>query len=214
MKEGSFDVKNMVREGQFDTVAAFYLMSLKELWANTDNTFTNDSITSCSLMLINTYGDWHPKEIVVVLRNGIAGNYGKVYGKINTDKVMAWAKEYNEVERTKYFENKYKNESNEIGWNEMNPDLLKKIFKPDDKKADASKPSTYVPRERTPQEQLIQDWMREFDKLSFETHGKRWILIDVMKDGKLIQKLHDIEEYLLYRLEQMNTQPLNNNDNG
>lgn len=200
LAEGSFDVKNMVREGQLEQVAAFYLMALKELWANCDNTFTNESITSCSLMLVNTYGDWHPKEIVIVLRNGLAGNYGtistgreKVWGKVNTKKVLDWAREYNEVERAKYFENKDK--GGELGWSEINPSVFKDI-KIESIGKEKKQPTTtsFTPRSRTPQEQLIQDWMKEFDKMSFEESGKRWVKVDGVENNL------DIEEYLQYKI--------------
>jgi len=199
LAEGSFDVKNMVKRDQLDTIAAFYLMALKELWSNTSNTFTNESITSCSLLIINRYGDWHPKELIIVLRNGLAGAYGKTFGKVNTDEVMRWAKEYDEVERTRYFE-LTNNKKDELGWNEMNPDLLKKIFNPS--KYASIKP-TYVPRERTTQEQLIQDWMKEFDKMSFEANGKRWVEVPGVDGGGHPETFTvDIEEFLQYKINQ------------
>jgi hypothetical protein len=205
LAEGSYDVKNLVRMEQLDTIAAFYLMALKELWSNTSNTFTNESITSCSLLLINRYGDWHPKELIIVLRNGLVGAYGKTFGKVNTDEVMRWAKEYDEVERVKHFENKDKNGSHEIGWNEMDAGMLKEIFKPEDKKANAKTLNIYIPRQRTEQEELIQIWMKEFDGIyKAQNIGKiddnpiKFIKIKESKN----ETIHlSIEEYLLYRME-------------
>lgn len=193
----------LVKNGCQEQVSSLHLVILKELWGMCENTFTTESLVDTAMMISQQYPHHMPQELIVVIKNGLAGKYGKTYGKVSTIEVMRWIKEYDEFERLSYFENKDKGK--EIGWNEMNPDLLKKIFKPEAKKSDTTTTkSAYIPRKRTEQEELIQLWMKEFDGIyKAQNIGKideSPIKFIIIKENQHSQLNLSIEEYLVYRM--------------
>lgn len=188
IEEQSMCVKVLAKENEVGRLSALYVIALKELWSNSENTFTYDSITSCALLLINTYHEWYPKEIILMLRNGMACKYGKPFGKLNTIEVMRWAKEYDETDRVEYFEAKVKKPK--ADWRDIDPDLLKGIGKPE------KKLEPKVEREKTEGEKLIQQWMKDFDTLSKEQGYFKGSISFVDIDGEKM----DIEKYLNYKL--------------
>ncbi len=190
-----FEVKNeatvgfLIKQGKQESVQALYLLALKELWRLCDNIFTDDSITGTILMLISEYSHIRPQEIILILKNGLAGKYGKTYGKVTTMEVMRWALEYHD-ERLTYFEKKA-TEKPKTDWKEMDTNLFKGIG--EDKKKTVEKPA---PRERTEQEIFIQECMKDFDKLCMEQgrHNKPIWFVKT-EDG-----MKDIQEYLKWRI--------------
>ena len=182
--EGGMDIKNAMKNDELPRLSAFTVLALKEVWVNTDNIFTNESVSGCALLLLSEYPDWLPKEILVMLKNGIAGKYGKTYGKVSTATIMEWAQCY-EVERLHYFEKK-KSEKPKADWKDIDPKIFPKMGEPKREPAKATAPTEWA-----------QGILKEFDKEAKEIGNKRWIRY---KGFTL-----DVNEYLQYRFNEEKT---------
>lgn len=189
VSENVMCTKILIKQDELPRLSALYVLALKELWRNSENTFTNDSITSCALLMINTYPEWLPNEVILMLRNGMACKYGKPYGKINTIEVMRWAKEYDETDRVAYFEKKATEKPNS-DWKDIHKDIIKEFPKMTPKE----KPKPFVPREKTEQEKIIHGCMGEFNELykiqnPDGNHGMRFVMVG----GKQLSEMEFVE---------------------
>lgn len=176
------------KNGAEKEIQGLFLICLKELWTHADTMFTSESINELAYLIMNQYPHHRPQELIIVIKNGLSGNYGKSYGKITTMEVMRWMKEYEETDRAQFFEAKGNKPKED--WRLIDPDLLKDIVKTE------KKVEQKVERKQTEGEKLIQGWMRDFDKLSRQQGTFDGAISFVEIEGEKMT----IEQYLNYKL--------------
>ena len=159
-------------------------VAITELSSMADTNMTSESAIDTAIMIAYEYPHHRPQELIVVLKNGIGGKYGKTYGKITAMEVMRWVKEYDETERAEFFERpKHK----ETGWQEMDADLLKAVIKTPDS------PKVEQKVEQSDNNKWVQQVMRDFDKGAKQIGGMMFIKMD--DDIQM-----SLDEYLQYRV--------------
>ncbi len=92
-------------------VAFFISKCLHEAVTNIPHTFaTENDFTDCAFMIMNEYEEeLKPEELIIILRNGITGKYGKMYHAVSKITIMEWVLQYVTTERRVWFENKISN---------------------------------------------------------------------------------------------------------
>lgn len=145
-------------------VSRFYVKCFNELWRLCENIFSHDSLMATSLILIKEYPHFKPQEIILILRNGLGGSYGKLYGKISTATIMEWFWRY-EHQRLNFIESEHRKiKANGTGLRDYHPkvlDLMKKIISEEKPK----KEKTEIQKLQDEHNKMIQDWLKEFDKI-------------------------------------------------
>ena len=187
----------MRKNGMEKEIAGFYLLALKELWTLCENYFTKDSITDTAFLLMNEYPELRPQEIILILKNGLAGKYGRTYGKVTCQEVMIWTLQYFN-ERTIFFENnaiekKGKHTSMEL------PNVLIEASK---KILSEEKPKEkYIAEPENTNNKLIQGFMREFDKIYLSQGRNDGAQRFINIDGEELT----VEDFLKKRIEEFNS---------
>lgn len=64
---------------------------------------TSDSVIDYARMALKEIPEWKPEDIILCVQRGIAGKYGKSYGKFTFQVLMDWIYQYN-TERFDYLE--------------------------------------------------------------------------------------------------------------
>jgi hypothetical protein len=168
-------------------VRGIYMVCLKELWVHADTLFTSESINELSHLLMSQYPHHRPQELIIAIKNGMTGKYGKTYGKLSTMEVMRWVKEYDETDRADFFEQKATQKPKE-DWRAIDPELIKPILDKTPKPKEQPKPN--------PVNEWAQQVMRDFDKGAKMKHGAMFFEI-AGQDGEPLYL--NIDEYLQYR---------------
>lgn len=187
----------LVKQGKQASVQALYLCALKECWGLCENIFTADSITSTVLLLISEYPELRPQEIVLILKNGLAGKYGKCYGKVTTMEIMRWALEYYQ-ERLVFFENKLTKKDR--NFSDIEPKILNNFKSIPKKELSAQEKEMEEIRKESERKsnEKYQIWIKEFDELCRKENNN-----SVMKFITINNKKMNVEEYLKYKLKNL-----------
>ena len=77
-----------------------------ELMAYVPNQLTGEQLVSIAESIILDNPEWKPDDILIILRNGKQGKYGKQYGNWSYQTFNEWADAY-AIERQAYFDNRH-----------------------------------------------------------------------------------------------------------
>lgn len=79
---------------------------LTELLLSVPNNMTSDEIVYMSRSIIIDNENWKPDDILIIMRNGKQGKYGKIYGNFSYQTFNEWADAYAK-EKADYIHNKH-----------------------------------------------------------------------------------------------------------
>ena len=174
----------MDKNGRRDIAASLIITAIHDLWNLTEATFTKDSVISTADMIINEYPHIRPQEVILFIKNGLAGKYDKTYGKVTPMEVLRWAKEYDN-ERANYFEfSTIKKQK--ADWRDIDTKLFEGI--------DFSEERAKVKTAQQKNNEIHQELMREFDKLDKKQNGRLTSFVSVE------DKMMDVTEYINHKL--------------
>lgn len=117
-------------------------------------------------MLLNEYPDLKSEEIIIILKNGIAGKYGKMFHAISCAAIMEWALNY-QTERQQFLEKEILNKGRELQINnfaEIKSETVKKEFRELKEKVTTN----YIHEQKEKQKAwntVLQNIVKEFDEL-------------------------------------------------
>lgn len=171
-------------------VEGLYMLALKECSALCENIFTDESVKELSYIIMNEYPMLRPQEIIVILKNGISGKYGKSYGKVTPMEIMRWTLEYHD-ERLVYFENKA-TEKPKADWRDIDANILKEAVKIGIEKEKKKEPNS--------NNKIIQGWLLEFDRIYKEQHPVEKAVRFINVNGKMMNE----SDFLEYKIERIN----------
>lgn len=172
--------------------------------------------TSMALMLMDEYYFFRPEEIGLVLRRGIMGHYGQKYEGAGVDSkdLFGWVRDY-AGERATWFEREMHNHSfkqidkEKENAEKMDDSVAKKMrelsmkFRFSDQKVGDKVFDATTDK----MQKVIQDWIREFDKLEREQNrGKaigQFIAYTVVRKGKRVHTNVNIDDFLLAKMDEL-----------
>ena len=200
VSSGDQTIAEIGQQGGHKITVAYIVLILKEVWVLCDSAFSSETITQLAIMLINEYSHFKPKEFIVIIQNGIAGKYGKTYGRVSATTIMEWAYQYSSERQGHYFgltHNKgFKDgKSSHIEANSVTEGLKKLAGD-----LSAERPKTKkIKADQSDGDRLMQGWLREFDKIYDLNPGDSAIRF-IAYNGEMM----NIDEFLKYKLDQMN----------
>jgi len=133
---------------------------------------TGQQIAMCAESIVEEMWRFKLDDIDLCFRNGVMGKYGQIYDRMDQMVIFGWLKEY-EKERDAAIAKK--RDSDQIANNNVyeifqHPQMKQILHDVTDKLDVKAKPTEHLKiRELTREEKMIQDWMKDFDRLYAET---------------------------------------------
>lgn len=204
-KPGTLPVKVLRKQSESHEVlvGAFMVKVMEEATKQFPNKFDSDNLSDCAYMLMNEYPDWKPEEIIPMLRNGIAGKYGKIYHAISTAAILEWAACY-EGERQAWHERK---DMQRMGNNSkdaiisVDPKIIEETRRLADKFIGKSDKPMHVYSTDKPEDK-VQVFIRDFDKLAKDQRDKDKPFKPVTF-VRYNEQMLDLDGYLIERMEEL-----------
>lgn len=181
----------LCKNGCQEQAVALIGTALVEMAGLAETNLTNETAIDTALMIADTYPHHRPQETIVVIKNGLAGKYGKTYGKITTMEIMRWMKEYDEIDRADFFE-KRATQKPKSDWKDMDEELIRGIL------GTPTKEVKQPERKKNEGTEIAQQWLKDFDKGAKEHGGT--MFIEISLNGEMV--FLNVDEYLQYRLNQ------------
>ena len=153
----------------------------------------------CAESIVEEMWRFKLDDIDLCFRNGVMGKYGQIYDRMDQMVIFGWLKEY-EKERDAAIAKK--RDSDQIANNNVyeifqHPQMKQILHDVTDKLDVKAKPTEHLKiRELTREEKMIQDWMKDFDRLYAETTG------DISRQTRMIYYEGgwlDQQQYLLLK---------------
>lgn len=160
---------------------------------------TGQQIAMCAESIVEEMWRFKLDDIDLCFRNGVMGKYGQIYDRMDQMVIFGWLKEY-EKERDAAIAKK--RDSDQIANNNVyeifqHPQMKQILHDVTDKLDVKAKPTEHLKiRELTREEKMIQDWMKDFDRLYAETTG------DISRQTRMIYYEGgwlDQQQYLLLK---------------
>ena len=183
----------LCKNGMSEQALSIIGLAIVELSALADTIFTNETCSDTAIMIANEYPHHRPQEVIVAIKNGLAGKYGKTYGKVTTMEVMRWVKEYDETDRVDFFERK-STEKPKGDWKDIDTSLFSQIITSPDK------PKVEQKVEQSDNNKWAQQVMRDFDKEAKIVGSMSFIQVPDCLDGEGNMVHMTLDEYLQYRV--------------
>lgn len=101
VKKGNGQVKYLINN-DFDLLVTFVNKAINEVVFVTSADFTNEEIKYLITAIINECLNYSIDEIIFVLRSGVRGRYGKIFGKPTIATILQWFEAHRE-EKREYF---------------------------------------------------------------------------------------------------------------
>ena len=124
-------------------------------------------VASCAEAIVEDMWRLKLDDIDLCFRNGLKGNYGQIYDRMDQMTIFGWLKEY-EKERDNAIAKKRDTEQINNIYETFQHPQMKQILEDVTSKLtmkETPKVTEFKPRELTPQEQLFQDLLVEFDEI-------------------------------------------------
>lgn len=64
---------------------------------NVQNPLTADQLENCATLIVHTYAWLRKEDVAICLRQALAGEYGKLYAKMDVQDVLGWVMRYAET---------------------------------------------------------------------------------------------------------------------
>lgn len=91
------------------------------------NDLKTDNVIYFTKLIVNEYWYWKIDDIVLCLKNGILGKYGKIYGQFSVMIIIEWLNEY-QKEKDNYYENKLLDDHSKYGQRDTRTERNTSLF--------------------------------------------------------------------------------------
>lgn len=147
------------------------------------------------------YHYFKPDEVAMAFRLAATGKFGTIYDRLDSAIIMQWMAEYNalrmmEAENMSIKASKKPDIETKIESSvNIPPDIkeaFKRLYSETEKKVEPKK-------ERPKNDEMVQAWLRQFDKIAMLQNVKGQIKI-IKRYGRMM----DVSEFLNYKINQLN----------
>lgn len=187
------------RDSAMTLLAAIITNGLK--YFNVGKGMTPEQVVLAADLILTDFHYLKPDEVAMTFRMAASGRFGKIYDRIDPAVIMEWMAEFDSF-RTIEAENISIKASNKpatqllIESSDNIPldvkEAFKRLYSENEKKHETKKE---LPRN----DERVQGWLRQFDKIVFKQSPKGAIKI-IRRYGRMM----DVSEFLNYKINQFN----------